>query len=160
MVKRLQPKAREADQISDMAVNLAAAILVWLFGILVFLPIADRIDPTSLKILCSLIIFVSISVFISRSIKGLETFIETSSTTMAQIYQEKRKNTKWSLKQLQVGMQNLIRTVIIFLSLSLYTPLLTAINPSLTGIALILTILYLIWIFFKTKSKLTELSSK
>jgi len=124
---------------------MLAAMLVWLFGVLVFIPIAASIGENA-ELVCTLIILVAFTFFMSKSIISLKNLIDAFSVFPARKILIKRELTKENA--IVVSKQILYMLLIVFLYL-LYFPLLVAINPAFNGIVLILTIILVFYIALK-----------
>lgn len=133
--------------------NFLAALLVWLFGVLVFIPIANSLNQQT-GLTCSLIVFMTFTIFMYRTIIGFKRLIDAFSFFPAR---------KYSLK-LGIDHENgltlfkytfyIIFTLIVY---ALYFPFLTSFHFAISGIVLIII---LIWIFFLALRILSILLSK
>ena len=140
----------EEATLQETIVNLSAALLIWLFGVLVFLPLAVEIDPEGFSVLISIIVFSAFSVFLIKSLKGLGDLIAFASDFLTKewIMRRKVEDEKLILKtkeKISVVLQALTLIVIYLL----YSPLLTAIHPSINGIGIIVTLLGIFFIALK-----------
>ena len=116
--------------------SLLSAFLIWLFGVLVFIPISNSLG-SEVKLLCTLIIFIAFTAVISQTFVKLKRLIDTFSIVPAQKYFIKRG---WNTENgVEVSKQVFysIFAIVLFL---FYFPLLMNLHPALSGIALILTI--------------------
>jgi len=133
--------------------NLIAAIIIWLFGVLVFIPLANSLNwQTGLT--CSLIIFATFTIFIYRAALGFKKVIDAFSFLPARKYGLKRGINQEDAVTLFKYVSYIIFTLIIY---ALYFPLLTSFHFAISGIVLIVI---LIWIFFLALRILSILSSK
>lgn len=152
---RTKEAATSKEHIPEMAVNLSVAGLIWLFGVLVFLPMAVRIDPAGLPVLISLIILSFFSFFLIKGLQGLGKVLDMASGVLAYEWTRRRKGKKEkNLKErterrIKVALQ-VATIVIVYL---LYSPLLATIHPSINGIAIILSILGILGIIFTLLEK-------
>jgi len=133
--------------------NLLAAFLVWLFGNLVFIPLASTLNWQT-KTFCSLTFFIAFTLLVIRALPSLKRLIDKFSIFPARKYSTKKKLSYENSLILFRHVLYIISIIIIYL---LYFPFLTNFHPSISGIVLILT---LIWIFFLTLRILTILSQK
>ena len=125
--------------------NLSSAFLIWLFGILVFIPLAGSINRET-EILCNLVFFVAFSLLIAWSLPGLKKIVDSFSTLMAKKYGLKRGLNSKDLKVIFRRISYIILVIVFYL---LYSPFLMKFHSSINGIALILA---LIWIFLLAAS--------
>ncbi len=120
--------------------NLLSALLIWLFGNLVFIPLAGSLNWQA-KVLCSLIFFIAFTILVLKALPNLKKLIDTFSIFPARKYStQKRLNYESSLVLFRHAFY-IISSVILYL---LYFPFLTNFHPSVSGMVLILV---LIWIF-------------
>jgi len=132
----------------DNMVNFSIAALIWLFGVLVFMPMAKRIDP-KMHLLCSVIIFSAFTVFLTRGLQGFGKTLNNISELLAREWMRKREGAEEPdgnmIRKCSIGLK-MATTVMIYL---FYYPVLKAIHPSINGIAVILMILTMIFILIK-----------
>lgn len=133
--------------------NFLAALLIWLFGVLVFLPLANSLNWQT-GLLCSLVIFTAFTVFMYRAALGFKKLIDAFSFLPAKKYY-----LKWEIKREDALTLFRYISYIIFALIvyALYFPFLTGFHFAISGIALIVI---LIWIFFLALRILSILSSK
>lgn len=127
---------------------LLAALLIWLFGVLVFIPIAKSINRIT-GLFCSLVIFVAFSILIYKSISGFQKTIDAFSALLAKKYV---KRLKIKLEQSITLFKNaayIIFTLILYL---FYLPLLINLHPAVSGIVLILILLWILFLALKILS--------
>ena len=133
--------------------NFLTAILVWLFGVLVFIPIASSINWQT-RLLCSLIIFVTFTTFMYRATLDFKKLIDAFSFFPARKYGIKRGISQEDALTLFRYAFYIIFTLIVY---ALYFPFLTSFHFAISGIVLIVI---LIWILFLALRILSILSSK
>jgi hypothetical protein len=133
--------------------NLLAAFLIWLFGNLVFIPLANTLNWQT-KVFCSLTFFIAFTLLVIRALPNLKKLIDTFSIFPARKYSTKKKLSYENSLVLFRHVMYIISIIIIYL---LYFPFLTNFHVALSGIVLILM---LIWIFFLILRILTVLSQK
>jgi hypothetical protein len=133
--------------------NFLAALLIWLFGVLVFIPLANSLNWQT-GLLCSLVVFTAFTIFMYQAILGFKKLIDAFSFLPAKKYY-----LRWEIKREDV--LTLFRYIfyIIFALIvyALYFPFLTGFHFAISGIALIVI---LIWIFFLALRILSILSSR
>jgi hypothetical protein len=137
------------EHLPNTLLNSFIALLIWLFGVLVFLPLAYSISPRGLPLICSLIILTGFSIFIFRTFDDLRPLLDSTSGFLAYIYIRKRKAKVSGERLKTVGRHAsyVITAIILYL---LYSPLLLAIQPALNGLVLIPVILWIFWTLFRT----------
>jgi len=143
--------ATTREPFPEIAVNLSVAALIWLFGVLVFIPMAVRIDSAGLPVLISLIILSSFSFFFLKGFKGLGSVLGSVSTVLAYEWTRRRKGkkeknlTERTKRRFKVAL-HVATIIIVYL---VYSPLLAMMHPSINGIAIILSILGIIFTILK-----------
>ena len=129
--------------------NLLAALLIWLFGVLVFIPAAKQILPQRIPLAISLIILIGFTVFIVRAINsGLKSMLKSIADVISINYKNWRKS-KISITQLQVNFKHMVYIAATLFIYFLYCPFLTTINSALNGLVLIPIILWIFWTIMK-----------
>lgn len=132
---------------------LLVALLIWLFGVLVFIPMANSINRIT-GFFCSLVIFVAFSILIYKSISGFQKTIDAFSALLAKKYVKRLKIKIEESMTLFKNAASVIFTLILYL---LYLPLLINLHPAISGIVLILILL---WILFLVLKILSTFSSR
>jgi len=138
----------DGEALQDGAVNLSAAMLIWLFGISTFMPMAEAVDPEGLTKLCSLIITSAFTLFLVRGFRGLLQALDIISNLLVRFFVERG----WflgdeALLKLRVrSALQILSAIILFL---LYSPLLSALHPSLNGLVAILVVFLIILMTFR-----------
>ena len=131
--------------VSMTAQNLFSALLIWLFGNLVFIPLASSVNWQTAA-LCSLIFFSAFTVLVLRAFPGLRNLIDAFSVFPARkVFLERGLNYEDSLV---VSRQLLYMFLVVALYL-LYLPFLMNFHPSIGGIVLILVLIYVFFLALK-----------
>ena len=137
------------EHLPSVATNFFAAILIWLFGVLVFIPASKQILPQRIPLATSLIILIGFTIFIIRTIdNGLASLVKSTASVISLKY-KKWRNSKISVKQLYVAVKHMVYIAVTLLIYLLYSPLLITINPALNGLVLIPLILWIMWTLMK-----------
>lgn len=137
------------EHLPSTVINLFTAVLIWLFGVLVFLPAAYTIAPRELPIACGLILLVGFSIFVFKAFSGLRLLLESAPDVLAYEYIRRRK-TKIPVERLRTMVRCIIYVVAALILYALYSPFLATIHPSLSGLALVTIVLWIFWTLFKT----------
>jgi hypothetical protein len=137
------------QHLPNVVINLFVALLIWLFGVLVFLPAANQILPQRIPLAASLIILIGFSIFIVRAINsGLKSLLDSSASVMAYDYRNWKKS-KISIEKLQTTARHVIYITVTLIFYLLYSPLIITIHPALNGLVLIPIILWIMWTILK-----------
>lgn len=141
------------EYLPDSLINLSFAALVWLFGVLVYLPAAAKIDPFGLEIICSLIILLVFSTFLFRGLKTLPKLLESTSTVLAYKWLDirKKKLTESDVEKTRSWMYQLLNIIVVVIGFMFLSPLLSGINPSINGLAFIIALFFIMWIILARK---------
>jgi hypothetical protein len=136
------------EHLPSTLINFSTAVLIWLFGALVFLPAAYRISPVGLPLACSLILLIGFSIFVFKAFGGFRLLLEATSDVLAYEYMRRRK-TKIPIERLKTTVRCVIYVVVALILYALYSSFLAAIHPSLSGLVLITIVLWIFWMLFK-----------
>jgi len=137
------------EHLPSTLINLSTAVLIWLFGVLVFLPAAYRIAPKGLPLACGLILLVGFSIFVFKAFGELRLLLESTPDVLAYEYIRRRK-AKIPVERLRTVVRCIIYVVVALILYALYSPFLAAIHPSLSGLVLVTIVLWIFWTLFKT----------
>lgn len=133
--------------------NFLVALLIWLFGVLVFIPAANSLSWQT-RLLTSLTIFVAFTIFMYRAIFGFKKLIDAFSFFPARKYGLKRGiDYENALTMFRYAFYIILSLVVY----ALYFPFLTGFHSAISGIVLIMI---LIWFFFLTLRILSILAPK
>jgi len=154
-----EARARLADAVKEHLpnafTNLFTAVLIWLFGALVYLPLAYRIESIEVPLICGLTVLIGFSVFVFRAFDGFRRLLDAWSDVLAHEYRRRREKVKFSVDQLKTVARCIVYVVAVLIVYGLYSPLLAAIYPSLSGLVFIPVILWIFWMIFKSVTTLT-----
>jgi hypothetical protein len=125
---------------------LLSAMLIWLFGVLVFIPMASSIGSNAESV-CTLILLVAFTLLVSRAISGLKTLIDSFSVFPARKYLIKRGLTKENAVFVSKQILYMLSIVLLYL---LYFPFLVHLNAAFSGIVLILVVIFVFFLALKT----------
>lgn len=135
------------EELPQTVIYLSTSVLIWLFGVLVFLPLAEEIDPGRLSLLVSLMIFSACSFFLLKGFKGLGQVLDITSNIFTEKYAQgkKQKNTKRTRRKMRTAVE-VGALVVVYL---FYFPLLSRFHPSISGVAFIIAGLWILWTLLK-----------
>jgi len=139
------------DQGPSAFQNFITAGIIWLFGVLVFVPLANSLNWQT-GLLCSLIVFTSFTIFVYRATLSFKKLIDAFSFLPARKYGSKRG---MKLEEAITLFRYVIYIIFAIVVYALYFPLLTSFHFAVSGIVLIVLI---IWIFFLALRILSILS--
>lgn len=133
------------ENMSKMAINLSTAGLIWLFGVLVFLPIAETIDPVELPRLFSLVILASFTVFLIKGLEGVRNTLDVVIEVLTQEYSSIRGVEEGSIEAIRRRINKGAIIAVLVIIYLFYSPLLTILHRSINGIAIIITLFGIVW---------------
>jgi hypothetical protein len=125
---------------------LLSAILIWLFGVLVFVPMASSIGWNA-ELVCTLIVLVAFTLLVARAISGFKNLIDAFSVFPARKYLIKRGLTKENALVVSKQILYMLSIVVLYL---LYFPFLVRLHPAFSGIVLILVVIIVFFLALKT----------
>lgn len=128
------------------------AFILWLFGVLVFIPMANAIDK-KVGLLCSLIVFVVFTVQVAKSFTPYRKVVNAISFLLMRKF-ARENEAKLDYYNFY---RNLIHIVYLIVLYCLYFPLLFNIHPGISGLALIIVIA---WIFILLVNSSKVITSK
>gem|GEM_PF-1623723 len=137
-------------------VNFSAALLVWLFGVLVFLPTAARIEAVRLPLVISIIIIIPFTLFFYRGLKGLG----DAASVVSRIFTNEwmARGRARSPERVRAVFSGALYIIALTVGYLLYSQLLTPIHPAINGIAIILLVLVAVWIAVSTERAISPQS--
>lgn len=128
----------------NFASNLLFGLLVWVFGVAVFLPMASTYVPEWGSII-AIILIVVLTYFLFSAIKSSKPFFEYFSEMVANYYYNKWRKIDNSDKEYTYKViKKTLKISLLILLYIIYRPLLWVANPVLAGITLIIILLLII----------------
>jgi hypothetical protein len=124
---------------------LLSAILIWLFGVLVFIPIASSIGGNT-ELVCTLIVLVAFSFLVSSAAPGFKSLIDGFSVFPAKKYLSKRG---LSFQNSVIVSKQILYVLSIMILYLAYFPFLVRLHPAFSGIVLILVIVVVFFLTLK-----------
>lgn len=122
--------------------HLLSALLIWLFGVLVFIPMAAS-TASNVELLCTLIILVSFTAIILKTIAGSKKLIDAFSYIFARKYVVKKG---WEYENAVVVSKRIFYSTFATILYLLYFPFLVRIHPAVSGIGLILVVVFVLFL--------------
>jgi len=125
---------------------LLSAMLIWLFGVLVFIPMASSIGWNA-ELVCTLIVLVAFTILVSGAISGFKILIDAFSVFPARKYLIKRGLAKENAIVVSKQILYMFSIVVLYL---LYFPFLVRLHPAFSGIVLVLVVIFVFLLALKT----------
>ncbi len=127
---------------------VVAALLIWLFGVLVFIPLAESINWFT-KTFVSLIFFLGFSFIILRILPGAKKLIDVFAVFPAKKYGVERGLSPEKALTLFRYVFYIICSLILY---GLYSPFLGSFHPAVNGIVLILVLVLIFFLLLRVFS--------
>jgi hypothetical protein len=124
---------------------ILSSLLIWLFGVLVFIPLASSIGWSS-GLVCTLIILVAFTILVSKAISGFKNLIDAFSVFPARKYLTKRGLSKENAIVVSKQIFYMLSIVVLYF---LYFPFLVRLHPAFSGIILILVVITIFFLALK-----------
>jgi hypothetical protein len=123
-----------------------AAALIWLFGVLVFIPTAAEIGANA-ELVVTLIILAAFTTLDLKALPGTKNLIDAFAVFPARKYLVKKGIPK---ENAVAASKQLLYIAAIIIGYLLYFPFLARLHPALNGIALILVVITIFLLTIKT----------
>ncbi|MEM3403152.1 MAG: hypothetical protein QXJ17_01170 [Nitrososphaeria archaeon] len=120
--------------------NLSAAVLIWLFGVLVFIPIADTINVQT-RLFVNLIVFIPFTILLLKAVPRVKRLLEVFAVVLA----KKFKFMEVKEDEQIIVFKKFLHMMFIIVVYLFYFPFLNNFHPAINGIVLIVALL---WNFF------------
>lgn len=125
--------------------NFLAAFMIWLFGILVFIPTANLIDWRA-GLFCSLIFFIAFTIFIVRALSAFKKTVDAFSIFPAKKYAKRLGTNREDSTTLFRHIFYIIFSLILY---AFYFPILVSLHPAINGIVLIFVLVVVFFLSLK-----------
>ena len=137
-----------ADTLPKIVLDLSAAVLIWLFGKLVFLPIAEGINffGYPLPELLNFIILVALVVIVFKSIVDVRKLIDGVAGYASMIIGADYDVTEQEVNNYKTAFGGLFDVIIVSLAYMLFVDYFSGIHPAIAGVTLLALVL---WAIFK-----------
>lgn len=128
--------------------NLLAALLIWLFGVLIFIPLATSLNWQT-KTLVSLLFFSAFSLLIVKTLSSVKKLIDILALFPAKKYCVTKGLNYESVLTLFRYLLYIICSLILY---GLYSPFLINFHPAVSGIILIAVLILIFFLILRTFS--------
>ncbi len=135
----------------QIIVSLIVAALIWLFGVLVFIPLADMLgNPyvfglTALKPIISAIIGIALIILFLRIAKDFGELMDGVADILVSII-AKDRITEEKLEKYRRGFRGLAYLIVVIIAYLFAIPILAGISPVIAGIVLILIVIWAVFV--------------
>jgi len=161
MIEETKQESREAiaDTLPKIAMDLSAAVLIWLFGRLVFLPIAEGIDffGYPLPEFLNFVILVSLVVIMLKVIVDVRRFIDGLAGYTAIVMGADYDVTEEEVTHYKTALGGLFDVIVVSLAYMLLVDYFSGIHPAVAGVTLVALV---VWAIFKLWAVVQSISGE
>jgi len=161
MYKKTKQESREtiADTLPRIALDASAAVLIWLFGRLVFLPIAEGIDffGYPLPEFLNFVILVALVVIMFKVIVDVRKFIDGLAGYTAIVIGADYDVTEEEVKHYKTALGGLFDVIVVSLAYMLFVDYFSGIHPAIAGVTLLALV---VWAIFKLWAVVQSISGE
>jgi len=156
---RQESREAIADTLPKIAMDLSAAVLIWLFGRLVFLPIAEGIDffGYPLPEFLNFVILVSLVVILMKVIVDVRKFIDGLAGYTAIVVGKDYDVTEEEVNHYKTALGGLFDVIVVSLAYMLLVDYFSGIHPAIAGVTLLALV---VWAIFKLWSVVQSISGE
>lgn len=155
--KILEKSRREmSDSLPKLAVYIGIAVLIWLFGALIFVPLAAPyvFAGISLGTLISAIVLVALILILLYIFRELVD-VADAAAGFATVSAAGAKATTEQVGQYRLAFRALLYVVVAVLIYLFLQPFLATIHPAVAGIVLVVLVIWALWELFRAGSGLS-----
>jgi hypothetical protein len=155
----ISPRTAITESLPTIILDVAAAVLIWLFGRLVFLPIAEGIDVFGYPLpeILNLIILIALIMIVLKILVDVRTFITGLTGWIAEKIGTSYEVTDDELNNIKKALVGLIEVVAMAFAYMLLTDYMAGIHPALSGVVLIS---FVVWAIFKLWGAVQAISAE
>jgi hypothetical protein len=143
-------EAREtiADTLPRIVLDVSAAVLIWLFGRLVFLPIAEGVDFLGYPLpeILNFVILVSLVVIVMKVVVDVRKFIDGVASYAAVVIGSDYDVTEDEVSHYKTALGGLFDVIVVSLAYMLFVDYFSGIHPAVSGVTLLALV---VWAIFK-----------
>ncbi|AIJ05580.1 hypothetical protein JH146_0732 [Methanocaldococcus bathoardescens] len=135
------------ENIPQIIINLVIAGLIWIFGVLIFIPLADMLgNPnlfglTALKPIISAIIGIALVIVLLKITKDFGELMDGVADIIASKLAGNRVNDE-KLKKYRRGLRGLAYLIVAIIAYLFFLPIMAGITPVVAGIVLIILVIW------------------
>jgi hypothetical protein len=155
----VSPRTAITESLPTIILDVAAAVLIWLFGRLVFLPIAEGVDVFGYPLpeILNLIILIALIMIVLKILIDVRTFITGLTGWIAEKIGTSYDVSDNELNNIKKALVGLIEVVAMAFAYMLLSDYMAGIHPALSGVVLIS---FVIWAIFKLWGAVQAISAE
>jgi hypothetical protein len=150
MYQNTKRDAREsiAETLPRIVLDVSAAVLIWLFGRLVFLPIADGINFLGYPLheVLNFVILASLVIIVMKVIVDVRKFIDGLASYAALAIGSDYDVTEEEVSHYKKALGGLFDVIVVSLAYMLFVDYFSGIHPAIAGVTLLALV---VWAIFK-----------
>ena len=156
---RKESKANLMGALPSITVGVIAAILLWLFGNLIFLPIAEGIEwfGYPLPQILTFVILIALAFFVLKILVDVRKAVDAFAGLVAVEIGAPTDVTRTEVDHYTTAMRGIFYIIIVSLAFLLFADYLAMIHPALSGVVLLAIV---VWAIFQIWRAVTAISSE
>ncbi len=156
-----ESKKEIRESFPKILVNLAIAVLIWLFAVLVFQPLANTLGNPFIFGLVGMSSIISAIVIIALAIILLRVLKEVADLTggiasLTALYFARGETSETKLEKFRTGFRGIGYVIVAVIAYLFFLPLIAGLHPALAGIILILVLIWAILMLFRVGGVFSE----
>lgn len=158
--EKVSKKSREAlvGAVPSITLGVIAAILLWLFGNLIFIPISEGIEwyGYPLTQILTFIILVGLAIFVLRILVDVRRAVDALAGLAACEIGAPYDVTPEEVDHYRTALRGILYVIIVSLAFLLFADYLARIHPALSGVALIAIVVWAIFEIYRAVKAVSE----
>lgn len=154
-----ESKATLMGALPSITVGVVAAILLWLFGNLIFLPIAEGIEwfGYPLPQILTFVILIALAVFVLKILVDVRKAVDAFAGLVAVEIGAPTDVTRTEVEHYTTAMRGIFYIIVVSLAFLLFADYLAMIHPALSGLVLLAIV---VWAIFQIWRAVKAISSE
>jgi len=158
--EKVRKESREAlvGAVPNITLGIIAALLLWLFGNLIFIPIAQGIEwfGYPLTQILTFVIMAGLALFVVRILVDVRRAVEALAGLAACEIGAPYDVTPAEVKHYTTALRGILHVVIVSLAFLLFSDYLALIHPALSGVVLVAIVVWAIFEIYRAVKAVSE----
>lgn len=144
---RIESNKAIADALPTIVMDVSAAVLVWLFASLVFIPISEGINfyGYPLTRILNFVVLVALAVILLKILRDVRSMIDGVAGFLACEIGAPYDVSQEEVEHYQTAMRGIFRVIVVSLAYLLFVDFLSGIHPALSGVTLLVVVIWAIY---------------
>lgn len=147
-----------ADSLPKLAIYIGIAILIWLFGALIFVPLSQPfvffgVELSAIVSAIILIALVLIFIYIFRELVD----VADAAAGFATVSAAGTRATQEQVRHYRTAFRAVLYVVLAVILFLFLLPFLNSLSPALAGIVLVVLVIWAVWVLFRGGSALSSI---